>query len=210
MKDLYIIGAGDFGREVAWMVERINSYSPTWNLKGFIDDNELIWGTEINSYKVLGGREYLNSLGDVCVVCAIGTTAVRKMMVEALSEGNAQFVTLIDPSAIISRNVKIGEGSIICAGTIITVDVTIGNHVIINLGCTIGHDVILDDYVTIYPNVNISGHVIVGTCCELGTGTKIIQGVRISANTILGAGAVVVNDCEDSGTYVGVPANKIK
>lgn len=25
MKDLYIIGAGGFGREVAWIVERINS-----------------------------------------------------------------------------------------------------------------------------------------------------------------------------------------
>lgn len=24
MKDLYIIGAGGFGREVAWLVERIN------------------------------------------------------------------------------------------------------------------------------------------------------------------------------------------
>ena len=39
MKDLYIIGAGGFGREVAWLVERINDVAPIWNLKGFIDDN---------------------------------------------------------------------------------------------------------------------------------------------------------------------------
>ena len=52
MKDLYIIGAGGFGREVAWIVERINSIKPTWNLKGFIDDNETLWGSTEGEYHV--------------------------------------------------------------------------------------------------------------------------------------------------------------
>lgn len=37
MKDIVIIGAGGFGREVAWLIERINNESPTWKIKGFID-----------------------------------------------------------------------------------------------------------------------------------------------------------------------------
>lgn len=63
MKDLYIIGAGGFGREVAWLVERINEVNSIWNLKGFIDDNESLWGSTEGEYPVLGGCEYLKSLG---------------------------------------------------------------------------------------------------------------------------------------------------
>lgn len=210
MKDLYIIGAGGFGREVAWLVERINQVNPTWNLKGFIDDNESIWGSVEGEYPVLGGCEYLNSLNDVYAVCAVGSAKVRKIIIDKLKNDNVKFATLIDPSVLLSKRVEIGEGSIICAGTIITVDIKIGNHVIINLDCTIGHDGVIEDFVTIYPSVNISGMVKVGECTELGTGTQIIQGKKITANTIIGAGTVVVKDCVESGVYVGIPAKKIK
>ena len=78
MKDLYIIGAGGFGREVAWLVERINEVSPTWNIKGFIDDNESLWGSIEGEYPVLGGCEYLNALCNVYAVCAVGSAKIRK------------------------------------------------------------------------------------------------------------------------------------
>ncbi len=210
MKDLYIIGAGGFGREVAWLVERINEVNPIWNLKGFIDDKESLWGSVEGEYLVLGGCEYLNSLNNVYAVCAVGSAKVRKIIIDKLKNSNVKFATLVDPSALVSNRVEIGEGSIICAGTIITVDIKIGNHVIINLDCTIGHDDVIEDFVTIYPSVNVSGNVLIGECSELGTGMQIIQGKKVTPNTIIGAGAVVVKDCAESGTYVGSPAKRIK
>lgn len=210
MKDLYIIGAGGFGREVAWVVERINSIKPTWNLKGFIDDNETLWGSIEGEYHVLGGCEHLSTLEDVYVVCAVGSSNARKKIIEKLKDTSVKFATLVDPSVLYSNSVKIGEGAIVCAGTIITVDVNIGDHVIVNLDCTIGHDAVIDDFVTIYPSVNVSGNVLIGECSELGTGTQIIQGKKVISNTIIGAGAIVVKDCLESGTYVGSPAKKIK
>ncbi len=210
MKDLYIIGAGGFGREVAWLVERINEVNPTWNLRGFIDDNESLWGSVEGEYLVLGGCEYLNSLNNVYAVCAVGSAKIRKIIIDKLKNSNVKFATLVDPSALVSNRVDIGEGSIICAGTIITVDIKIGNHVIINLDCTIGHDDVIEDFVTIYPSVNVSGNVLIGECSELGTGMQIIQGKKVAPNTIIGAGAVVVKDCAESGTYVGSPAKRIK
>lgn len=210
MKDLYIIGAGGFGREVAWIVERINSIKPTWNLKGFIDDNETLWGSKEGEYYVFGGCEYLSALEDVYVVCAVGSSNVRKKIIEKLKDTSVKFATLVDPSVLYSNSVKIGEGAIVCAGTIITVNVNIGDHVIVNLDCTIGHDAVIDDFVTIYPSVNVSGNVLIGECSELGTGTQIIQGKKVISNTIIGAGAIVVKDCKESGTYVGSPAKKIK
>lgn len=210
MKDIYIIGAGGFGREVCWLIERINAVTPTWNIKGFIDDNELLWGTTEDEYEVVGGCEYLKSLGEVYAVCAVGSARIRKLIIEKLAYSSVKFATLIDPSVIISKRVEIGVGTIICAGTIVTVDIIIGNHVIINLDCTIGHDDVIEDFVTIYPSVNVSGNVVLGQCSELGTGMQIIQGKKVSANTIIGAGAVVVKECLESGTYVGSPAKKIK
>lgn len=209
-EDLYIIGAGGFGRETAWLVERINGVTPTWNLKGFIDDNETLWESSEGGYPVLGGCEYLKSLGHVSAVCAVGSARVRQVIIEKLEDSNITFATVIDPSVLISSKTAIGRGTIICAGSIITVDARIGSHVIVNLDCTLGHDAVVDDYVTIYPNVNVSGNVEIETCCEIGTGAQIIQGKRIAADTIIGAGAVVVKDLTESGTYVGNPAKRIK
>lgn len=212
MKNLYIIGAGGFGREVAWLVERINSACEEWNLKGFIDDNESIHNITEGGYKVLGGCDYLIELEeDAWVCCAVGNAVVREKIIAKLSNyKHIKWAILIDPSVIKSEKVEIGEGTIICAGTILTVDLKIGNHVIINLDCTIGHDDIIEDFVTIYPSVNVSGNVFVGRNVELGTGTQIIQGKRIGRYTIVGAGSVVVKDLPEKCTAVGSPAKPIK
>lgn len=211
-KDLYIIGAGGFGREIAWLVERINRIQPIWNFKGFIDDNNAMNGTMKDGYPVLGGCDTLmNLLQEVWVVIAVGSAKVRKSIIQKLGGfSHIQFATLIDPSVLSSNHVSIGEGCIICAGTILTTDILIGNHVIINLDCTIGHDAIIRDFVTIYPSVNVSGDVIVGECAELGTGVQIIQGKHIGKKSMIGAGAVVVKDIPERCTAVGSPARPIK
>lgn len=211
MKELYIVGAGGFGREVAWLVERINKKEKLWNLVGFLDDSKESWGKEINGHQVLGGLDFLqNKQGECWVICAIGASQVRKTVIERLEQyTNVRFATLIDPTVLLSDFVEIGEGSILCAGTILTVNIQIGNHVIVNLDCTVGHDAILEDYVTVYPSVNISGNVLVKQCVELGTGTQIIQGKTIGTSSIVGAGAVVVKDIPEKCTAVGIPAKAI-
>ena len=212
MKDLIIIGAGGFGREVAWLVERINKVVLTWNLLGFIDDNDSIQGTEINGYKVLGKTGDIRKYSEAYYVCAVGASKIRKKIVDNMKAINptVKFGTVIDPSVEISDLVTIGEGTIICAHTIITVNISIGCHVIINLDCTVGHDVILNDFVTVYPSVNVSGTTNIGYCSELGTGMQIIQGKTVGDYSIVGAGAVVVKDIPTKCTAVGSPAKPIK
>lgn len=145
------------------------------------------------------------------VTCSIAKPAIRSKLIKACgTRANLYFPILIDPSAIIGKTVQIGEGSIICAHTIMTVDASIGRHDIINLACTIGHDVYLDDYVTLYPTVNVSGHVYIGTHTEIGTGSQIIQGLNIGEDTIVGAGGVVIRDIPSRCTAVGDPAKPIK
>jgi sugar O-acyltransferase (sialic acid O-acetyltransferase NeuD family) len=210
MKDLIIIGASGFGREVAWLVERINKSVPTWNLMGFLDDNTELTGKEVGGYKVLGVIETVANYSDAYFVCAIGASKTRRSIIDRIMLYKPNFTVLVDPSVEMSERITIGEGSIICAHTIATVDICIGRHVIINLDCTIGHDAILDDYVTLYPSVNVSGATHIGVCVELGTGMQIIQGKTVGNESIIGAGAVIVKDIPTKCTAVGSPAKPIK
>lgn len=208
MKDLYIIGAGGFGREVLWLVKRINAMNPTWNIKGFIDDDTKMSGKQCNEYSICGGCDYLKSIKkDIWVVYAVGSSRIKMALDRKFSEiKNIHFATLIDPSVIMSDRVCIGEGTIICAGTILTTDIELGRHVTLNLDCTIGHDVKISDYTTVYPSVNISGNVSIDCAVELGTGSHIIQGKHIGEQSIIGAGTVIIRDIPPRCTAVGNPA----
>lgn len=208
MKKIYIVGAGGFAREVAWLIEDINEKNPTWEIMGFIDENEDNIGKELNGYKVLGNLEYLNKQEKAHVVIAIGTGEIREKISNNIK--NHEFPILVHPSVIISKFVNIGEGTIICAGSIVTTNIDIENHVIINLDCTVGHDVYLRNYTTILPSVNISGNVIIGEKTMVGTGSAIIQGLNIGDNTIIGAGTVVVRNIPSNCVAVGNPAKPIR
>lgn len=214
MKDLIIIGAGGFGREIAWLTDRINKatpLSPSWKLLGFIDDNEKFQGQRVNGYPVLGNMSSINKFPKAYFVCAVGTSRVREKIIKKAKKQlpGIHFATLIDPSVVMSDLVTVGEGTMICAHTIITVNVTIGEHVILNLDCTVGHDAILQDFCTLYPSANVSGITNIGRGAELGTGMQIIQGKSIGDYAIVGAGSVVIKDIPPNCTAVGSPAKPL-
>ena len=208
MKDIYIIGASGFGREVAWLIEELDEF----NVIGFVDDNKEIQDKKINDIPVVGGISFLiDQKEETNVVIAIGNPTIHYKIYEQLKENkNIKFPNIIAKDVRISNSNKLGIGNIICTQSILTVNITLGNFNHINLDCTVGHDVILHDFVTVYPSVNISGNVVVGNYSELGTGTKIIQGKSITENVIIGAGSVVIKDLIEKGTYVGSPVRKVK
>lgn len=205
MKQLVIVGSGGFAREVEWLVERINALTPAWDFLGFIDNN-------LQGPKVIGNDQYiLDRQDEIYVAIAIGSSAVRNNIYKTYKKNpNIRFANLFDPSVLMSSRIRFGEGNIICAGSILTVDIQIGNCNIINLDCTIGHDVILGDFVTLNPSVNVSGNTVINSGCSIGTGTQIIQGMEIGSNTIVGAGAVVTAKLPADCTAVGVPAKVIR
>ena len=209
MKEIVIVGAGGFGREVVWLVEDINEQDPQWNIVGFVDDNISISDQLINGYPVVGDLNWLKQQS-LNVVLAIGNPIAKREIMAQLSESKNAYPILIHPNVIRSKLADIGEGSIICASNIISVNATIGKHVIINLDCTIGHDAIIGNYSTILPSVNISGFVRTGECVNIGTGSAIIQNIEIGENTIIGAGSVVVKNLPPNCTAVCVPAKPIK
>lgn len=211
MNDIVIIGAGDFGREVACIIERINEKNPTWNLLGFIDDDDGKIGENISGYKVVGNSSWLIDYEDsIYAVCSFGEGKTRENVISKLNMNkHIKFPVIVDPSAVIFKNVTLGEGTIVCAGAVISLDVTFGKHSIFNLNCTVGHDTCTGDYFTAHPGTNISGKVIIGEHVYCGTGSKIIQGITIGDDVVFGAGCVVVKNVTEKGVYVGMPAERL-
>ena len=208
MKKLVIIGAGDTGREVVDLAERINSAKTEWELLGFVDDycDQLI----VEGYPVLGGIEWLNEMEEeIHAVCSIGNGVIKKQIIRKIINNNVKYATLIDPKALFLKHSSCGQGCIIYAGAICALNSTIGNHVYVGFNATVGHDTIIGDYSSIYPGSNISGKVVCGECCEFGTGSKVIQGINISESVNVGAGAVIVRNILTSCTVVGCPARPI-
>jgi len=212
MKKVVVVGAGGFGREVIEIFKDENKIKEKWNILGFIDDNSDLHGSKINGFPVLGGTDWLieNHNDEIGGVIAIGEPKIKKIIADKLENGKVKFVNAIHPSVIMGDYIELGKDVIICAGSILTVNIKICNHVIININSTIGHDTVIDDYCSIMPTVKINGNNNLREGVYVGTGAAFIHQVSVGKWTTIGAGAVVVNDIPESVVAVGVPAKVIR
>lgn len=211
-KQLVIIGAGGFAREVLWLVEDININGNQWEVLGLIDEDPGKKGVIVNDFPILGDLHWFEGISsNLNVVFAVGKPKGRKKLVDQCIEfPNLEFPNLIHPSIRLCKHICIGKGNIICKSTILTTNIRMGDFNIINLNCTVGHDVVIKDFCTVAPGVNISGKVTLNSGCDLGTNTCIIQEKTIGEWATIGAGSVVIRDIEPRCTAVGVPAKIIK
>ena len=209
MKKIVIYGAGGFAKEIIWLIEEINNVNKEWELLGLIEDNEENFGKEINGYKILGGKNYLETLSDdIFITIAIGDGNIRKKIYENFPY--KKYATLIHPSVKISSTNEIGKGSIICAGCNLTVNVVIGEHSNINLNCTVAHDCKIGDFVSVFPQVAISGNVKIGTNTTIGTGSTIIQKLKVGENVTIASMSNVTKNISDNSIALGNPIKIIK
>lgn len=205
MKDkLLIIGASGHGKVIADIALKMNK----WKSIAFIDDDENI--------KSSMGREVIGKLADAHlymkdydIFVAIGNNVTREKIQEKLEAEGASIPVLIHPMAIIGEQVEFGAGTAVMAGTVINCCTIIGKGCIINTGATIDHDNFIEDYVHISPGVHIAGTVKIGKGTWLGVGSVVSNNLNIISGCKVGAGAVVVKDIIEFGTYVGIPAKQI-
>ena len=148
MKDIVIYGAGGFGREIACLLKRINSKTPTWNLMGFIDDGLEI-GAENEYGKVLGGVEYLNATASpINVVMSIGKPQTVKVIIEKIKNPLVEFPNIIAPDVIFmdADNLTMGKGNVFCSGCLVSCNAKIGDFNSFNDFVSIGHDTVIGNY----------------------------------------------------------------
>lgn len=202
MKQLVIIGASGHGKVVADIAKR-NEYDDII----FLDDNESL--TECGGYSVVGKGSDVS--GYHCdIIVAIGNANIRKKIQERLEAEGHSIPILIHPNAVVGENVRIDKGTVVMAGAVVNPGTLIGKGCIINTCASVDHDCKLSDYVHVSVGAHLAGTVTVGEGTWIGVGACVSNNVDICSNCMIGAGAVVLHNIEKSGTYVGVPAKRIK
>ena len=210
MKDIIIVGASGFGREVAQYLEDINASgnAPEWNILGYLDDNlQALDGIE-HTYKVIGRIKDHVPVEGAFYTCALAMPGTKEYVATLLEDRGAKFVTIIHPTARISAFAKIGHGCIITPNSNVNVDAEIGNFVAV-LASGIGHDAKVGDYSTLSGHVCVNGHVTVGRSAYLGCGALIAPGKRIGDGATVGIGSVVISNVKPGVTVFGNPAKKL-
>ncbi len=209
--ELLIFGAGGFGREVASWAGRARWLGRPFEVVAFIDDNAAV--EQLNGRPVLTLEDAAARHPEAAVLATVGDPKLRERLIgKALAAGLVSTPPVIHPNAEYDHEyVEIGEGVVICAGTILTVNIVVEAHAQINLDCTVGHDAVIGSYSTLSPGVHISGNVKLEPYTFIGTGAVTVNGVEahpltIGTGAVVGAGAVVTKDIAAGVTATGVPA----
>ena len=212
MKNIVLYGASGFGKEVAYIIERINDVKPTYKLLGFLDDgNQYHEGVEINGYPWLGKGDWILAHKDTCVcTCTIGFPATKAKIQTRLTTEGVQFETIIAPDARLSSLCTIGAGSVVYGYTSISVNCTIGEGVLLNGRVSVGHDVVIGDHTTIMVGTGISGGCTIGREVNIGGHVFIIPGKKIGDGATVAAGSVVFTNVKAGTTVLGNPAMRMK
>ena len=199
MNRLIIIGAGGHGKVIADAALK-NGYTNIC----YIDDHAT---GDVMGFPIIGTSTDIERVNDGITdfIIGIGNNAIRKTVAEKY---NVNWVSIVHPSAQIAFNAEIGKGTVVMANAVVNVCATVGEHCIINTGAIVEHDNVIENYAHISPNVALGGTVRIGSLTHVGIGATVKNNTEICSECTIGAGAVVVKNIKEPGTYVGVPIKK--
>ena len=201
MRDLFIVGAGGFGREAVWTVERINkaAQQPLWNVIGFADDAPGKASGNFEGYPLLGTPEKASKDNPgASVFIAVGDNKVRRQIYARLR--GHDFPALIDPSAQVSPTTEFKPGTYIAVEAVVSVGTEIGKFVIINARAGVGHDSLVGDFANIAPGVSLSGHTRIGTDVFMGTNSCTAPGMSVGDGATVACGTPVLKNVAPGAT----------
>lgn len=204
---IVVVGGGGHAKVLLHVLSQLAAFE----VMGYVDPRS---NGPILGFPRLGGDEILAEIVRTPgVAAAVGVGKVKagrdrgKIFGKLRSLGFA-LPAILSPRATVARDAVIGEGSVVMDGAVVQPGCVVGAECIVNTGAVLDHDCVLGDDVHVGPRAALSGNVSVGAGSMVGVGASVIQGVRITEDCTIGAGAAVTRDCVEAGTYVGVPARK--
>lgn len=200
---IILVGFGGHAKSIIDSMEASDRYE----IAGYVDvDNR----TNYKGYCFLGKDEdlqkiYLSGINNACIsIGYMGGSNLRDRLYHMVKKAGFNLPVITDPSAIISDNVEIGEGTFIGKGCIVNAESRIGKMCIINTGVLIEHGNTIGDFTHIAVKAVLCGGTNIGNHCFIGANSTIIQEVAIGNNTIIGAGSTVLKNVLENEICYGI------
>ena len=209
MKDLVIIGARGFGREIYGAALECKGYGTEYRVKGFLDDNSHALDSMPGYPPILDSVEHYQLEENDVFVCALGEPKWQKHYVGIIQEKGGQFISLIHPTASIGNNTAFGTGCFILRDVILSCDITLGDFVTCQGRGILGNDVRIGNFCHLGSYSFMGGYAQVGDLTTIHPGSIILPHVKIGSQCTVGAGSVVIKKVKDSETVFGNPAKKL-
>lgn len=190
MEDIILIGYGGHAKSIIDSIEMAKQY----NIVGYTDVKETT-----SKYTYLGNDSVLKNCFEKgiknAVVCIgyLGKGNIRQKIYSNLKEIGFSLPVIIDPTAIISKDVIIEEGTFVGKNAVINADAKIGKMCIINTAAIVEHECNVEEFSHIAVGTVLCGQVKVGRAALVGANATVIQCRQIGENQIVPAGAVIRN-----------------
>ena len=210
MKNLLIIGARGWGREIYNMLPDCIGYGTDYTIKGFLDDKVDAMEGMPGYPEIIGSVENYEIQEDDVFICALGDAHWKKHYAEIIMNKGGKFINIIHNTASIGRNTQIGLGCIITDNVGISCDITIGDFVTFQSYTIIGHDARIGNYCHLGCRSFMGGYSVLGDTTTIQTNSIILPHVIIGKNCMVGAGSVVIKKVKDDTTVYGNPATVLK
>ena len=199
MRDLIIVGAGGFAREVhAWLPDVFPA--EMYRFQGFLGRDD--------------GRSKTSILADPCeyvpqaddrFILAIGNLEVRRRVAQSITDKGGEFINFVHPTSVISPTARIGRGAVIFPYSVVSNEANLGAFVHLSLHASVGHDAQTGDNCYLAPYATMNGESAIGDDVLLGSHVTILSGIRVGSRTNVSANTSVVRDAPGDATVFGVP-----
>src|SRR5712664_1980186 len=143
MRKIAVYGRGGHAREIAWLLSE-GEARKVLTITGYVMDGNI--PSEHNGKPVFSFEQLCKTHPDTSVVVAVGDPVMRRELVTKCERSGIAIASAIHSRVERSEFVEIGEGVVVCAGTVVTTNIRIGHHVHINVGCTVSHDVSIGEF----------------------------------------------------------------
>lgn len=203
---IHVLGAGGHGRVVIDALKVLGYSDQVIRVR---DDRNELQGTTILGLRV--ECPIFSNQGLVgWVHAAVGAGSLRKLLLEQSGLAADRWLTVVHPHAYVADSAILGPAALVAAHAIIGPCASIEVGVIVNHGAVVDHDCRVGAFSHISPCASLGGKVSIGERVLVGAGARILPGVCIADDAIIGAGAVVLTDVPSGQTWAGVPARQAK
>jgi sugar O-acyltransferase (sialic acid O-acetyltransferase NeuD family) len=209
MKNLLIIGARGYGREVFHLARASKGFGSEYAIKGFLDDKTNAMDNYPGYPPIVDSVEHYKIEKDDVFICALGDVNYKKKYAKMVLDRGGGFISLIHHTVKLGTNTKVGIGCIIMNDIMISCDIKIGDFVTIQTLCNLGHDVKIGNWCQINSFSFFGGYVVVEDDVTINPGAIIIPQKKIGKGATIGAGAVVIRNVKEFTTVFGNPATRI-